>query len=125
MPVKGSIVKPVATKQANMESFIDMISGTTVPVKPKKVLPAQAGKKWTDDETGKLLISIQKKLSIGEIATKHQRTHGAISAMLRQLAVRYIADGYDMALAQRFTGLSETVIRDAIAKSEMRAAARK
>jgi hypothetical protein len=124
MPVKGS-AKPIVATQANMESFIDMISGTTAQVKEKRVLPAQAGKRWTDDETGKLLISIQKKLSIAEIATKHQRTHGAISSMLRQLAVRYIADGYDMALAQRFTGLSETVIRDAIAKSEMRAAARK
>ena len=119
------IVKPDVAKLQDVhstESFIDMISGVkpSAPQKEKRVLPPQAGKKWSDDEMKRLLVQAQKKVSVGAIASKHQRTPGAIRSMLRLLAVRYINDGYSMDMTQKMTGLTEDVIRDAIAKNEMK-----
>ena len=51
--------------------------------------PARMGKKWDIEEVDKLLLSIQNKKSIVEIAEEHHRTTGAINSRLRQIAAKY------------------------------------
>jgi len=123
--VKSVVAQPAITQPSyvqSTESFIDMISGVkpTAPQKEKRVLPPQAGKKWSDDEMRRLLLQAQKKVTVSAIASVHQRTPGAIRSMLRLLAVRYINDGYTMDMTQKMTGLTEEVIKDAIAKNVMK-----
>ena len=51
--------------------------------------PARMGKKWDIEEVDKLLVSIQDKKSILEIAAEHQRTTGGINSELRKIAANY------------------------------------
>ena len=51
--------------------------------------PARMGKKWDIEEVDKLLVSIQNKKSILEIAAEHQRTTGGINSELRKIAANY------------------------------------
>ena len=77
--------------------------------------PARMGKKWEDDEVVKLLRSIQKKKSISDIATEHQRTIGAINAERRKLAVDYwFNDKRPIEEIIKFTGLTKEEIEDSI-----------
>jgi hypothetical protein len=77
--------------------------------------PARMGKKWDDDEVLKLLTSIQKKKSISEIATEHQRTTGAINSERRKLAADYwFNDKRPIEEIIKFTGLTKEEIEDSI-----------
>ncbi len=77
--------------------------------------PARMGKKWDDDEVSKLLTSIQKKKTISEIATEHQRTTGAINSERRKLAVDYwFNDKRPIEEIIKFTGLTKEEIEDSI-----------
>lgn len=88
--------------------------------------PSRLGQPWKEDEVVKLLTSIQKKKSIGEIAKEHDRTEGGINSYIRKLAVDYhINDKRPMEEIQRFTGLSKEQIEDAIKKREFKDAVKK
>ena len=77
--------------------------------------PARMGKKWDDDEVLKLLTSIQKKKTISEIATEHQRTTGAINSERRKLAADYwFNDKRPIEEIIKFTGLTKEEIEDTI-----------
>jgi hypothetical protein len=77
--------------------------------------PARMGKKWEDDEVVKLLRSIQKKKSISDIATEHQRTIGAINSERRKLAADYwFHDKRPIEEIIKFTGLTKEEIEDTI-----------
>lgn len=88
--------------------------------------PSRLGQPWKEDEVVKLLTSIQKKKSIGEIAKEHDRTEGGINSYIRKLAVDYhINDKRPMEEIQRFTGLSKEQIEDAIKRREFKDAVKK
>ena len=77
--------------------------------------PARMGKKWDDDEVLKLLKSIQKKKTISEIATEHQRTIGAINCERHKLAAEYwFNDKRSIEEIIKFTGLTKEEIEDTI-----------
>ena len=79
--------------------------------------PARMGMKWDDDEIRKLLKSIQKKKTISEIATEHQRTTGAIHAERHKLAADYwFNDKRPMEEIIKFTGLTKEEIEYTIKK---------
>jgi hypothetical protein len=87
----------------------------------KLTLPARHGVKWEDEETITLLVSIQKKKTIQQIAEEHKRTPGSINSYLRKLAVDYhFNDGRTMEEIQQFTGLTKTPIDEAICKAEIK-----
>ena len=76
------------------------------------------GMKWSDDETIKLLKSIQKKKSIYDIAIEHQRTINAIEHQRRRLATQYwFNDQRPIEQIIKFTGLSKEQIESAIKNS--------
>jgi hypothetical protein len=83
--------------------------------------PTRLGQSWTDEETVKLLSSIQKKKTIGEIATEHERTTGGITGKLRSLAADYhFNDKRPIEEIQKFTGLSKEQIEFEIKRREKR-----
>jgi hypothetical protein len=51
----------------------------------KEMLPENAGKAWTTEEDNELIKSFEKDESINELAIRHSRTSGAISARLVRL----------------------------------------
>jgi hypothetical protein len=92
--------------------------------------PARMGQAWDEEETVKLLKSLQKKKSIGEIATEHERTPGAINARRRQLAADYwFNDNRSLEEIEKYTGLTrqeiEGVIQKRIAAQKVKEAAKK
>jgi len=77
--------------------------------------PSRVGKNWDEDEVHKLLQSIQNKKPISDIATEHQRTHGAISSALRKIAADYwFNDKKSIEEIVKLTGLSNNEIECAI-----------
>ena len=73
------------------------------------------GKKWDNDEVLKLLTSIQKKKTISEIATEHQRTTSAINSERRKLAADYwFNDKRPIEEIIKFTDLTKEEIEDTI-----------
>jgi hypothetical protein len=78
--------------------------------------PANMGKPWLDDEILQLLQNIRKKKPIEEIAQQHQRTVGGITSRLRGLAADYHAEGRPIEDIIRFTGLTEEVINETVAR---------
>jgi len=83
--------------------------------KDNAIYPVRMGKKWDDDEVLQLLTSIQKKKTILEIASEHQRTIGAINSERRKLAADYwFNDKRPMEEIIKFTGLTREQIEDAI-----------
>jgi len=73
------------------------------------------GKNWDEDEVHKLLQSIQNKKPISDIATEHQRTHGAISSALRKIAADYwFNDKKSIEEIIEITNLSKYDIENAI-----------
>jgi hypothetical protein len=64
---------------------------------PDKDIPKNMGSKWTDIEEMELLENIRKHLDFDEIAKKHSRTRGAITARLEVIAIRmYEENRYDI-----------------------------
>ena len=81
--------------------------------------PARMGLLWKGEEVVKLLSEIRNKKTITEIADEHQRTEGSIIAKLKNLAADYyFNDKRPIEEIQKFTGLSEEVILDAIKRRE-------
>lgn len=79
-------------------------------------MPERMGVGWSDEETVRLLTSIQKKRTIEEIAADHRRSEGAIQSRLRRLAADYhYYDRRPIEEIQKFTGLSKEQVEDAIA----------
>ena len=76
------------------------------------------GKKlWNDEEIKMLMAVPKKKKTAKEIADIHERTPGSITSKLRSLAVDYYNnDKKPIAEIEKITGLSSTVIQEAIAK---------
>lgn len=84
---------------------------------PDKDIPANMGSKWTDAEEKALLDSTRKNLDIEEIAKKHGRTQGAISARLEVVAMRmYEENRYDTEYIEELTKMNESRIQEAIYK---------
>jgi hypothetical protein len=81
--------------------------------------PARMGSPWKGEEIVKLLTAVRNKKTISEIATEHERTEGSITSKLRTLAGDYYYnDNRPIEEIQKFTGLSEEVILDAIKSRE-------
>jgi hypothetical protein len=79
--------------------------------------PANMGKSWKQEEIVKLMLSIQKKRSIEDIAKDHQRTVGGINAYIRKIAADYWFHGdKTMDDIKKYTGLSHAEIQEAINK---------
>lgn len=79
------------------------------------------GQPWSDQETVKLLSSIQKKKTIDEIAVEHERSNGGITSRIRILAADYhFNDKRPIEEIQKFTGLSKEQIEEIIKKREKR-----
>jgi hypothetical protein len=84
---------------------------------PDKDIPSNMGCKWSDIEERALLDNIQNNLDIEEIAKKHSRTYGAISARLEVIAMRmYEENRYDTEYIEKLTRLNEQTIQEAINK---------
>jgi ElaB/YqjD/DUF883 family membrane-anchored ribosome-binding protein len=84
---------------------------------PEKDIPCNMGSKWTDIEEMTLLDNIRNNLEIEEIAKKHGRTQGAISARLEVIAMRmYEENRYDAEYIEELTKLNEITIQEAIYK---------
>jgi hypothetical protein len=84
---------------------------------PDKDIPCNMGSKWTDIEEMTLLDNIRNNLEIEEIAKKHGRTQGAISARLEVIAMRmYEENRYDAEYIEELTKLNEITIQEAIYK---------
>ena len=84
---------------------------------PDKVIPSNMGCKWTEIEEQALLDNIKNNIEIEEIAKKHSRTQGAITARLEVIAIRlYNQNMFDIEHIENLTGLNETTIRNAIDK---------
>ena len=85
--------------------------------------PARMGKQWDDEEIIKMLMAIQKKKPTKEIAEVHERTVGGVTSKLRGLAVDYYNnDKKPIEEIQKITGLSATIIQEAITKKNNGAA---
>lgn len=61
------------------------INGLPSTKKHEKKRPNNAGKPWTTEEDNELISSFEGETTIKEIAAKHGRTIGAISARLAHL----------------------------------------
>jgi hypothetical protein len=84
------------------------------------------GKRWNEEETIKLLKSIQKKKSIEEIAKEHDRTIGGINSHIEKMATDYhFNDKRSIEEIEKFTGLTKEEIEFAIKKREYKDAAKK
>lgn len=82
--------------------------------------PSNMGKKWSSTETLKLLLSVEKKIPIAEIAVDHQRTIGGISSMLNKLATDYhFKDNMPIDEISKLTGLSIPDIEKLINKRSL------
>ena len=55
--------------------------------KPKKNLPANAGKPWTNEDDAKLKICFESGMSTKELCVKFERTSGSISSRLARLGL--------------------------------------
>lgn len=82
--------------------------------------PSRMGLKWDKEEVQKLLDSIRDKKSDDEIAEEHDRTVGGIRAYKLKLAMEYLDKGNDIEEVRKITGLTTTVIADAITKRRNR-----
>ena len=79
--------------------------------------PTKMGTKWDNIEIHNLLLMVQQKKSIQQIAEEHQRTTGAISAQLRKLAYEYWANHKKpIEEISAITGLSRSEIEEVIKK---------
>ena len=91
-----------------------------VKMDPSKY-PSRMGQPWEEDEVVKLLASIQQNKSIEDIASDHERTVGGINSYRKKLAVEYYTnDQRPIKQIQKFTGLSQLEIEDAINRHEIR-----
>jgi hypothetical protein len=86
---------------------------------PDKDIPKNMGSKWTEIEERELLENIRNHLDIEEIAKKHSRTRGAITARLEVIAVRmYEDDKYDAEYIEEVTRMNIRSIQEAIDKKD-------
>ena len=84
--------------------------------------PARMGLKWEAEEVDKLLVNIQEKTSLEEIAADHQRTNGGIKGQLQKLAAEYwFTHRKSIESITNLTGLSKSEIEDIIDKENTKA----
>jgi hypothetical protein len=69
--------------------------------------PSSCGQKWSDEEEIQLLELVSKKLSIYQIAKKHNRTTGGITARLKLISEKLLNDGFSIKDIIKVTGLNE------------------
>lgn len=87
---------------------------------PDKDIPTNMGCKWTDIEEVALLENIRNNVEIEEIAKKHKRTHGAITARLEVIAIRmYQENRHDTEYIEEVTRMNKRSIEDAIYKKNI------
>jgi hypothetical protein len=87
----------------------------------KSLYPSRMGQPWDEQEVTKLLKSVQKKKSVKEMAEAHQRTEGAITGKLKGLAADYyIYDKKTVEEIEKYTGLSQEAILEAVQKKQFR-----
>jgi ATP-dependent DNA helicase PIF1 len=123
-PIKGKNAsygfdddKPVQ-QQASLKDYFGVPKPVVEPVE-KSNKPARHGKAWDDEEIIKMLMAIRKKKSEQEISAIHERTKGSIHSKLKALAVDYYNnDKKPVTEIEKITGLSNTVIQEAIAKNK-------
>lgn len=81
--------------------------------------PERHGKPWSTIELEQLLGEIQKKKTLEEIATEHQRTNGGIRSKLRDIAADYYYnDNRPIQEIMKLTGLDIETVTDAISKRQ-------
>jgi hypothetical protein len=86
---------------------------------PDKDIPKNMGSKWTEIEESELLANIRNQLDLEEVAKRHSRTRGAITARLELIAIRmYEENRYDAEHIEQATRMNERNIRDAIDKRD-------
>lgn len=86
---------------------------------PDKDIPKNMGSKWTEIEESELLANIRNNIEIEEIAKRHSRTRGAITARLELIAIRMYEDNrYDAEHIEKATRMNERCILDAIDKRD-------
>jgi hypothetical protein len=78
--------------------------------------PERMGLAWQHNEEIKLLTSVREKKSIEQIAEDHKRTTSAIKCKLRAFAFDYYCENKTIEQIQKYTGLSEEEIKEAIAR---------
>ena len=79
--------------------------------------PTRMGKTWEKDETKRLLVSIENKKSIEDIATEHERTVGGINSYRKKIAGDYhFYHKLPIEAIQKYTGLTKEEIEDTIQK---------
>lgn len=84
---------------------------------PDKDIPKNMGSKWTDIEESELLANIQNHVDIEEVAKRHGRTRGAITARLEVIAMRmYEENRYDIEHIGEVTMMNARSIQEAIDK---------
>ena len=69
--------------------------------------PSSCGQKWSDEEEIQLLEFVSKKLSIYQIAKKHNRTTNGIKRRLELISEKLLNDGYSLKDIIKVTGLNE------------------
>ena len=69
--------------------------------------PSSCGQKWSDEEEVQLLELVSKKLSIYQIAKKHNRTTNGIKRRLELISEKLLNDGYSLKDIIKVTGLNE------------------
>ena len=83
--------------------------------------PKRHGKPWPEEEIISLLKLIQKKKSLEEIATHHERSIGGIKSRLRGIAADYyFNDKYTIEDIEKYTGLTASEIEDSINRRKAR-----
>ena len=63
----------------------ESLERTVKSEKRKKSLPENAGKAWSDEEDSKLKELFESGATVPEMATRHQRSKGSITARLIRL----------------------------------------
>ena len=81
--------------------------------------PRRMGQAWDDTETAQLLKGIHDKLTVQEIAKRHERTEGGILSRLRTLVWEYHSEGRSLEDIVKFTGLDEATITKTITRHKI------
>jgi ATP-dependent DNA helicase PIF1 len=106
-----------------VKKFYEMLKVQDTPIihneAPTLNLLSNKGRPWSDTEIMGLLKSIRAKNSISSIALEHKRSDGAIRSRLKEIACDYYFNN-NMCIEdiKKYTGLSETVIYDAIQRRQ-------
>jgi hypothetical protein len=85
---------------------------------PGEEPPKNFCKIWSKEEEKQLLQEVQQNFSHDEIASKHDRTTGAIRSRLFQLAVSMIKNNTPIETCAEITGLTQVAILEKIERDK-------